>query len=127
LASFSAKSISCADIAAVLAACAALTGMAFAQTPSAAPSAGAKAPAAQSTIRAQFTCDAGKTIAAVFTRHNVRLTLSDGRKLRLPQAQSGSGARYASANESFVFWNKGDTAFIEEKGKTTYSGCVSKG
>jgi membrane-bound inhibitor of C-type lysozyme len=126
LAGLSGNFVYCAGIVALIAAADALTGSVFAQTPGAAPAAGAKAPAAPSAIRAQFTCDAGKTIAAVVTRHNVRLTLSDGRKLRLPQALSGSGARYASDNESFVFWNKGDTAFIEENGKTTYSGCITK-
>ena len=51
--------------------------------------------------------------------------LSDGRKLTLPQALSGSGARYANADDSFVFWNKGYTAFIDERGKPTYSGCTT--
>ncbi len=40
---------------------------------------------------------------------------------------SGSGARYANKDETFVFWNKGDTAFITE-GKNdnqTYSDCVT--
>jgi membrane-bound inhibitor of C-type lysozyme len=127
LASLSA-SIFRAAIAAVLAIGAALIGMAFAQAPSATQSPKAKSPE-PSTIRAVFNCDAGKTVAAVFhdgTRHNVRLSLSDGRKLKLPQALSGSGARYANGDESFVFWNKGDTAFIEETGKTTYSGCIAK-
>ena len=80
------------------------------------------------TIRALFTCDASKTIAAEFhngPQSSVELTLSDGRKLTLPQALSASGARYANRDESFVFWNKGDTAFIEESGKTTYSGCTT--
>ena len=56
----------------------------------------------------------------------MKLVLSDGRVLRLPQALSASDARYANAAESIVFWNKGNTAFIEEKGKTTYDGCVDK-
>ena len=56
----------------------------------------------------------------------MRLALSDGRKLTLPQASSASGARYASASESIVFWNKGTTAFIEEGGKTTYDGCDTR-
>ena len=80
------------------------------------------------TIRAAFACDAGKTVQASFVngaQSSVALVLSDGRELSLPQAMSGSGARYASADGSFVFWNKGNTAFIEEKGKTTYSGCVT--
>ncbi len=73
---------------------------------------------------ALFKCAAGKTIDATFYASAVDLTLSDGRSLNLPQAMSGSGARYANADESFVFWNKGNTAFITE-GKETYSGCVT--
>lgn len=80
-------------------------------------------------IRARLACNDGKSIDATFVngpKSRVELVLSDGRKLTLPQARSGSGARYANANESFVFWNKGDTAFIEENGKTTYDGCVTR-
>ncbi len=43
--------------------------------------------------------------------------------MSLPQVLSGSGARYANFDESFVFWNKGDTAFITEGGKTTFKDC----
>ena len=79
-------------------------------------------------IRAHVACAEGKSIDAIFvdaTASSVRLTLSDGRKLSLPQARSGSGARYANGDESFVFWNKGNTAFVEEGGKTTYADCVT--
>ena len=79
-------------------------------------------------MRAHFACAEGKSIDATFvngTASSVRLTLSDARKLSLPQARSGSGARYANADESFVFWNKGNTAFVEEGGKTTYADCVT--
>jgi len=98
---------------------------------SAAPRAEASAPTAPAakSIRALFACDAGKTVNAVFTngaQSSVRLTLSDGREMSVPQALSGSGARYANGDESFVFWNKGNTAFIEENGKTTYRGCTTK-
>jgi len=89
----------------------------------------AQAAAVAKTIRAFFACDAGKTMSAVFTngtQSSVKLTLSDGRKLSVPQAMSGSGARYANSDESFVFWNKGNTAFIEENGKVTYSKCRTK-
>ena len=82
---------------------------------------------------ATFSCEQGKTIGATFYSKSVNLILSDGRKLVLPQAISASGARYANADESFVFWNKGNTAFIEE-GNThvdtppqTYSNCVTGG
>jgi abhydrolase domain-containing protein 6 len=80
-------------------------------------------------IHALFVCDAGETVDAAFTtgtQGSVKLKLSDGRELTLPQALSASGARYANSNETFVFWNKGDTAFIEESGKTTYRDCAIK-
>ena len=84
--------------------------------------------AAPRTIEAKFACAGGKSIDATFVNgpsSSVRLALSDGRKLTLPQAMSGSGARYASAGDGVVFWNKGNTAFIEENGKTTYDGCAT--
>jgi len=84
--------------------------------------------AADLTITAKFQCNLGKTIEAVFSGSEVHLTLSDGRTMILPQVISGSGARYANADESFVFWNKGNTAFITEGGddKQTYSDCVTE-
>ncbi len=88
----------------------------------------ASTPAVPKPIRAVFVCAAGKRIDATFingANSKVLLTLSDGRKLTLPQTMSGSGARYANADESIVFWNKGNTAFIEEKGATTYADCAT--
>lgn len=85
--------------------------------------------AAAAPIRAQFSCAGGKTIGAAFFNaapSHVELTLSDGRRLTLPQAMSGSGARYASADERIVFWNKGDTAFIDEQGRQTYADCRTR-
>jgi putative hemolysin len=78
------------------------------------------------TIQVTFLCAGGKSIDANFINgvpSSVKLALSDGRALDLPQVESGSGARYANADESVVFWNKGNTAFIEEGGKTTFAGC----
>jgi putative hemolysin/membrane-bound inhibitor of C-type lysozyme len=80
-------------------------------------------------IQASFACDGGKTVSAVFTngsRSSVRLTFSDGRELSLPQALSASGARYANGDESIVFWNTGNKAFIAENGVTTYSACTTR-
>ena len=81
-----------------------------------------------SLIHATFICPGGEMINAVF--HNgensfVDLALPDGRILRVPQALSADGARYATENEMFVFWNKGDKAFIEENGAITLNDCVS--
>src|SRR3990167_5911453 len=75
-------------------------------------------------IVANFTCSGGKSIQATFAGDNVSLVLSDGRKLSLPHALSADGARYANTNESFVFWNVVNTAFIEENNVQTYSNCV---
>jgi membrane-bound inhibitor of C-type lysozyme len=80
-------------------------------------------------IAATFTCDAEKNVRAVFRNRaqpQVDLALSDGRRLSLPQSKSASGARYANRDESVVFWNKGNGAFIEEQGKRTYDNCVER-
>lgn len=76
---------------------------------------------------ATFKCQGGKTIDATFYADSVDLKLSDGRAMKLPQAMSGSGARYANKDESFVFWNKGDTAFITEGSdeNMTFKDCVA--
>ena len=79
-------------------------------------------------VQAQFRCNGGKTVDAVFSngsRSSVSLALSDGRSISLPQAPSGSGARYASAGDRIVFWNKGNSAFLEEDGTATYLDCVT--
>ena len=83
----------------------------------------AETPAAVAT----FKCDEGRMIDASFYADAVELKLSDGRSLKVPQVMSGSGARYANEDESFVFWNKGDTAFVTEgaDGRETYSDCVA--
>jgi membrane-bound inhibitor of C-type lysozyme len=77
---------------------------------------------------AVFKCQGGKSIDATFYANSVSLKLSDGRSLMVPQAMSASGARYANKDETFVFWNKGDTAFVTEgkDGKETFSGCATK-
>lgn len=78
-----------------------------------------------------FNCSDSKTITATFYPADdkyVDLQLSDGRNMSVPRAISASGARYAKSDESFVFWNKGDNAFITEGANSTetYSACVLK-
>jgi hypothetical protein len=80
-------------------------------------------------VHARFRCADGRTVDAVFSngpRSSVSLVLSDGRSLSLPQRRSASGARYANADQSFVFWNKGDDAFIEENGQPSHRGCSTR-
>ncbi len=79
-----------------------------------------------------FLCDAGKTIRATFYPTDdkfVDLALSDGRDMSVPHAISASGARYVKPDESFVFWNKGDTAFVMEGASSTetYGNCLLRG
>ncbi|HUU65971.1 MAG TPA: MliC family protein [Methyloceanibacter sp.] len=86
------------------------------------------APAAREPIsEATYKCEGGKGIDATYYPDSVDLTLTDGRSLELPQAISGSGARYANSDESFVFWNKGDTAFVTEgpDDTMTFKDCVA--
>jgi membrane-bound inhibitor of C-type lysozyme len=80
-------------------------------------------------VTVTYLCVDNKSITATFTPtdDNVELTLSDGRSLTVPHALSASGARYANADESFVFWNKGNTAFITEDSEETFSNCVEEG
>lgn len=74
-----------------------------------------------------FQCVGGKSVAAAFDleEDNVELSLSDGRNITLPHVLSASGARYANEDDSFVFWNKGNTAFVTESGTETFSNCVT--
>ena len=72
-----------------------------------------------------FSCAENKTVQALFFDDKAELTLSDGRHMLLLQAISASGARYANTDESFIFWNKGNTAFIEESQKITFKDCIA--
>jgi len=97
-------------------------------------------PAAEPISQVYYLCQDNKTIdAAYYTGHtaqtgpgeppipggSVSLILSDGRQLELHQTISASGIRYANEDESFVFWSKGNGAFITEGGQTTYSDCIA--
>ena len=72
-----------------------------------------------------FSCAGNKTVQALFFADKAELTLSDGRQRLLLQAISASGARYVNTDESFVFWTKGNTAFIEESQKITFKDCIA--
>jgi membrane-bound inhibitor of C-type lysozyme len=87
----------------------------------------AMARAEEPTGRATFACKDGKSIEATFYSDKVDLKLSDGRTMTLPQTMSGSGIRYANADETVVFWSKGNTAFVTEGAdeKETFSDCVA--
>jgi membrane-bound inhibitor of C-type lysozyme len=98
------------------------------------------ADAPMSTVR--YLCQQNKTIVADFydgkssvapdgrplPGGRVVVQLSDGRTFGLPQTLSGSGIRYANSSGTFVFWSKGDTAFVEEgpQQTVTYRDCVQR-
>lgn len=75
-----------------------------------------------------YACADGKTIAATYYADKVDLVLGDGRTMTLGQTMSASGIRYANADESFVFWSKGDDAFATEGDdeNPSYADCVGK-
>jgi len=75
-----------------------------------------------------YSCDGEKNMSATFHLPKddfANVNLSDGRHFILAHAISADGARYANANESIVFWTRGETAFMQENGTTTYSGCIA--
>jgi membrane-bound inhibitor of C-type lysozyme len=73
---------------------------------------------------ATFECKDNKSINAIFFDDKVELNLSDGDSLLLLQTISASGARYTNTGETYIFWNKGDTAFLQEGSRNTYEDCV---
>jgi membrane-bound inhibitor of C-type lysozyme len=76
--------------------------------------------------KAKFVCADKKVIDAEFYSHFVHLEFGFQKTLYLQQTISASGARYANDDESIVFWNKGNTAFITEgnPNNVTYKDCV---
>lgn len=88
-------------------------------------------PGLSSEVTAVFACANNISIATTFTNtdnpenNTIDLNINNGeRKMTLNQVVSASGARYANEDESFVFWNKGNTAFIEENGEIIIDNCV---
>jgi membrane-bound inhibitor of C-type lysozyme len=78
----------------------------------------------QSTNTVVFACAENKSIQSSFFEDSVSLSLGDGRIISLRHVVSGSGARYINSDESFIFWNKGESAFFEEKNVMTYKDCL---
>lgn len=91
--------------------------------------------------RVNYICNEKKTIDAAFYESpatpaaavgqpptpngEVKILLSDGRSFDLPQTISADGARYANADETFVFWGKGNGALVlEDNVEKSYIGCV---
>jgi membrane-bound inhibitor of C-type lysozyme len=73
-------------------------------------------------ISAKFACEGDKLVSVDFLKDKARI-VTEGKIFVLDRAISASGARYANADESLVFWNKGDTAFMEENGEIILNDC----
>jgi len=74
----------------------------------------------------KFICPDKTVINAQFYNRFVHLEFGWQKTLYLPQTMSADGGRYANKDESIVFWNKGDTAFVQVNGTTTLDNCVVK-
>lgn len=101
-------------------------GTAYEKKAAGAPAApGAHAPAETGVIGdATYQCAGEHSMHAVFYDDKVTVMLSDGRTLNLAHTISGSGTRYATEDDSIVFWEKGPTAFLTEGDTTTYADCA---
>jgi len=84
-------------------------------------------PTPEDKITAVYTCPNGEEITATYDNAagNVTVLMPGGAAETLPHAMSADGARYANADESFVFWNTGNEAMVEQNGVTTYENCVT--
>ena len=81
-----------------------------------------------SSIQASYVCADSKTINATFNNGeepSVDLVLSDGNKMTLPRVESASGGKYANEDQSIVFWNGGNDAYLEENAVKTYTNCTT--
>jgi membrane-bound inhibitor of C-type lysozyme len=90
--------------------------------------------------QATYLCSGGKTVQAAFYKGeeypvepgempipsgSVKIILSDGRNFNLVKTLSADGGRYANPDESFVFWDKGNTALVLENGvEKDYKECL---
>ena len=90
-------------------------------------------PQDQIVTSAQYYCYGGKIITAEYHRDGgassskgfMNLSLSDGSKKTLMQTVSADGSRYANADESFVFWSKGNGVLVLENNvQKTYVNCI---
>jgi membrane-bound inhibitor of C-type lysozyme len=75
-------------------------------------------------VSAKFVCPDKTAINADFYTRAVHIKTPLLGGMYLSQTISASGARYANSDESIVFWNKGDTAFIQQNEKTILDNCV---
>lgn len=79
------------------------------------------------TVEASFNCEEGTIDAKFYNSEEdsyAELTLNNDREITADRVVSASGAKYE--NEEVVFWNKGNEAFLEEDGETTFDNCTTE-
>ena len=76
------------------------------------------------TVNVLYACDGAKFIEVTWLSEAVHLKLSDKRQFVLRRTNSAGGERYANKTEAVIFWLKGNTTFIWEKGVETFQKCV---
>lgn len=64
----------------------------------------------------------GEALPATFEGDQVTFTSTKLGTMTLPHALSADGARYANADESIVFWNKGNAVFVTQNGTIVFNG-----
>jgi membrane-bound inhibitor of C-type lysozyme len=82
-------------------------------------------PAAAAHKTFAYQCEGGQSFTVEFI-DNAKFALFtlNGKTLKLPQAISGSGARYSDGHTTL--WIKGDGAFVMEGDKIVIKGCKVK-
>lgn len=83
----------------------------------------AQEPTEESTMSYRYECAAGETFQAEFSPIGAIVQLSN-ETLTLAQIPSGSGARYSDGTTTL--YTKGEEAFIEVNGETTYAECFGQ-
>jgi|AntRauTorckE6833_2_1112554.scaffolds.fasta_scaffold16314_3 membrane-bound inhibitor of C-type lysozyme len=74
---------------------------------------------------AVFACADGAEVVADFSQDGeATVTLPSGEVKTVSKVRAASGAKYASADGAFTFWNKGDEVTIQQDGEATLEGCV---
>ena len=73
----------------------------------------------------EFICPDGVHLKISYSENGEKATLIyEKKKYELERTISASGARYSDGH--LIFWNKGDTAFIEIDGKKIHQDCDLK-
>ncbi len=83
------------------------------------------APAGEQQVQAiTFYGVSGEEVPATFAPHSVTFSTKALGEMTLSQTPSGSGARYADANEKIVFWNKGNEITIYKDNAIIFQGST---